>query len=366
VKTPPYRRNSGDLAKPGPVLRRYWLILFMLGGILAMVALIAGSRTGVVLECWLEAAFIIPVVLVAAMVGMALTLPLAKEGLFAHSSWPDGLRAIMAIALGLGVLALATLALGACHALAHGVPMIMLAFGAIIGYIPTRTYVIKFDRTVFTNALGKGELALLLACVPIAVMAIAATVPPGHQWASEFGGYDVMEYHLEMPREYVQANATAPVQHNVYSFLPANVEMLYVLLMLLTRSAGLGHLGAVYPAQMLHMIMMLLTAGGLALAPVRMGGVTGGGGGGLAGRMVVFVALLAVPWVEVTGSMAYDEGGVMLFGALALGIVVGGHRGPWSVVATGLLIGLAVGSKMTAGVLVAAPLGLIVLIQRRW
>jgi hypothetical protein len=69
-----------------------------------------------------------------------------------------------------------------------------------------------------------------------------------------------------------------------------------------------------------------------------------------------------VPWTIVTGSLAYNEGGMLLFGTLALGMALDTGRDPGRYarpLLIGILLGLTVGCKMTAGVFFAVPVALI-------
>ena len=43
--------------------------------------------------------------------------------------------------------------------------------------------------------------------------------------------FDVLEYHLEGPREYFQSGRIGYLPHNVYTNMPFNVEMLHLLAM---------------------------------------------------------------------------------------------------------------------------------------
>ncbi len=361
-RTPPYRRSSGQPASPALTVRRYWLPALVLLATFAAGFAIAGDAFALVLETLSQCAFILPILLAAAMLGLACTGPLARRQFFADCGWPDGFRLILALALGLGALAVTTLVLGSLHLLHDGIPLIPLLLAAVAGVLPTWQFVRRFDRGVWREPVRASDFLLLLAAVPLAVLVIAVTMHPGMLWASEGNGYDVLEYHLQTPREYLQNNSTAPLHHNVYSFLPANIEMLYLLLMALvsavTRS-GPGWsttLSSVYPAQMLHAAITLGAAGAVALSPLRLTRTA---------RILAFLLVLAVPWTLVIGSLAYNDGGVLLYGALAVALALG-PPGRGTALTIGILLGLAVGCKMTAGVTIAVPVAALLVFQRRW
>ncbi len=257
--------------------------------------------------------------------------------------------------------------IGAAHLLQPTwIAALLQLAGAAIGFAPARRFWRTFDSQPFRAPVGRGEWFLLLAAAPVAIAAIAATFPPGSLWQSEGRAYDVLEYHLQMPREYAAGNAIMPVAHNVYSYLPANVEMLYLLLIqtgkfVLSDTSTMAHLWGVFPSQFLHLALLLLTVVGIGLAPVKLGGF---------GRVVAMLTVLVVPWSLITGSLAYDEWGMMLFGSLALGLALGGKgdggsagKCRWEGLLIGTLLGLAVGSKLTAGIAFALPVVLVMLLR---
>ena len=194
----------------------------------------------------------------------------------------------------------------------------------------------------------------------LAVLAYAVTLPPGIAWATEFGGYDALSYHLELPREWFELGRIATLSHCVYSAFPNYVEAAFLhCTSLLGQSAPHGL--AMAP-QVLHALMGVAAAaavGGVAAMlagpdPVRARWAQGAG----------FTALLGVPWVIVTGSLAYDEMAVLLMAATAM-LAWGTRRDQVSSeahppamrpgIAVGLALGAAVGAKLTAVGMVALP-----------
>ncbi len=343
--------------------RRWMLIVLWFLVVAAAMGGIAGDLAGAVFTTFGYALFTLPVFMAAWMLGLKLTEPFAARGHFAQSPWPGGYRSLMATALGLGVFSLGTLALGAVHLMepaGNAWPVLALPVaGAIVGYGATRRFVAAADRSVFQGKPHKGEWLLVAAAVPVAILLIAATFPPGTLWRSEAHGYDVLEYHLEMPREYALNNSIAPVGHNVYSFLPANVEMLYLLLMqfaktVLGNDRAVAYIWGAFPAQFCHALLMLMTAGVIALIPL---GSREKPWLQATGRAVAVLVFLGIPWTIVTGSLAYNEGGMLLFGTLALGVALNGGNG--AELLAGIFLGLAIGCKMTAGVFFALPVALI-------
>lgn len=204
-----------------------------------------------------------------------------------------------------------------------------------------------------------------------AVLLVAAAMPPAWLWASEYGGYDALSYHLQLPQEWLAAGRIAPSEHNVYSYLPGYIEAVFAQIGAATMAPrDLGLLGGdgwrLIACQALHAGLALIAAwltgcvttrlAVRAGAPERMARWAGAAAGCIA---------LATPWAVVTGSLAYNEAGVnaMLAGALLVSVQSGlspAARGGL----VGLLVGAACGFKPTslffaglpAGVMLAAAL----------
>jgi hypothetical protein len=188
---------------------------------------------------------------------------------------------------------------------------------------------------------------------------------PGWLWASEFGGYDALSYHLQLPQEWLRGGRIAPVEHNVYSFLPGYVEAAFAHLGAMTLAprpdgllAGDGwrliachalHAGITLVAAWLSgtLARRLAIRAGLRPRGVAMAGLVGAG------------VALTTPWAVVAGSLAYNEGAVnaLLAGALLVCAQPGlspGRRG----VLVGALVGVACGCKPTALFFAGAPAAL--------
>lgn len=260
--------------------------------------------------------------------------------------------ACLAIALGTGVLAWLTVALGVAAVLNQLVAHLLLAGGGLLALIgawwlrahPAAAAAApepRLPRTVIGTAF------LLPLAVPTSIAIFGACLPPGILWTEEVRGYDVLEYHLQVPREYLDAGRIRFLPHNVYASFPQQVEILYLLLMHLRGSA----LDAAIPAQLLHTLFGVLAVVALAAwAPPGWPRRT--------------VALLAgsTPWLAYLGCLAYVELGMLFYAALAAALLLEAIRsngpGQWrTVVAAGLCAGLAVGCKYTALAFVAAGLG---------
>ena len=185
----------------------------------------------------------------------------------------------------------------------------------------------------------------------LALLMVAVTVVPGNIWlATEFGGYDVLSYHLQLPREWFVAGRMSGLEHNVYSYLPSAGEAAY--LHLLTHAGG-THASAI-AAQSLHACMVIAAA-------LTAGRLIGGRRGPLA-AITAATIVVATPWAVVVGSLAYNEGFVllMLAGALVVVDASNAHR-PRHGLLIGLLAGTACAAKLTAVGFVAIPLAVVLL-----
>ncbi|HYE02131.1 MAG TPA: hypothetical protein VD963_02730 [Phycisphaerales bacterium] len=306
---------------------------------------------------------------------------------------------------GLGV----GIALGVDHLLGWlGVLNSALAWGATaLGIVALALTTLRARRAASADGTRHPprtpwDLALLLACVPVGVMLLAACSPPGWLWESEAGGFDVLSYHLQLPKEWVERGRLEPLEHNVYSFLPSYAEAGYLHVIMLARPAmrllapapgGLPWMiagqGEVLAAcQLVHAGMAVL-AGLMAVRLVcRLGERAGLGRESSAlGAAIAGASLLATPWTVVTGSMAYNEMAVVLLGLTATLAAVGGPPRPAAptdpVVASdpaitgsiadaarrgaaaGLALGLASSAKPTALFLVGPLVGLLLALPVR-
>ncbi len=195
------------------------------------------------------------------------------------------------------------------------------------------------------------------ALMPAAgLMLGACAIAPGFIWASEFGGYDALEYHLQLPMEWVRIGAIRGLEHNAYSYLPNLLESAYVHLAVWLRHKPYEW---AYAAQILHAALAILAA--LAIRRIVLH-LTGSAAIG----WVVAAVYLSTPWTIVTGSMAYNEQAVMAMGAGAVLLVIqssSSHKTQASSLLIGLLCGFAVMFKLTAAGMIALPVRLLLLLS---
>jgi hypothetical protein len=256
-----------------------------------------------------------------------------------------------AAAVGLGLLSLVTLGLGLLGLLNQVTAIALVGVGLVLG-------VVRVLRSPAKGASGRSAWHFLwLLIVPAGgLMLAAALMLPGVLWGIEPLGYDVREYHLQIPREWYELGRIVPLEHNVFSYFPFNVEMHYLLAMHLRGGPWAG----MYLAQIMHLAMM-----GLAVAAVY--GIVRT----LASpRMGILSALLfaTVPWVGMLAPIAYNEAGLLLFSTLAIGWTLLAPRSETlpRMALAGAMAGFACGAKLTGVplVLMAAPVSAMLLYHR--
>ena len=336
--------------------------------------------------------FAILILVIATAVGLTLMGPLTwlvlpSDGLLAIAllmgaagwgAWPTAWlgfkdrspaqQVCIATALGMGWLATAALLLGVIGLLNRPLAWILLAIGGALGL--ARTYLAQSPaaRSPLGRATSIGSapqdtehdgplrkektiarvFAAILLAPPLVIMLFGACLPPGMLWPEEANGYDVLEYHLEAPREYYDTGRIAFLPHNVYASFPQQMEMLYLLLMHLAGGAR----AAAIPAQLFHAACGILAVVALGCW-IRSGWR----------RWLVVLIVGSTPWLAYLGCLAYVENGMLLFAAVAAGLILDCLREPeaanWRPMLTaGLCAGLAGGCKYTAFAFVAAALGI--------
>ena len=271
---------------------------------------------------------------------------------------PATLRFVTATALGLGILSLATLGLGLAGWLNFTTAVALVGAGILIG--PRR---LARPRGRFTDLTNRARASLAaparwewlwLATAPFAAIAIVgAMVPPGVLWTpNDPHPYDVLEYHLQVPREWYEAGQILPLRHNVFSYFPFNVEVHYLLAMHLRGGPWAG----MYLAQLMHVAFVALTVAAVySLAPRHNDDPRDGR------ATIAAVITAAFPWLTLLAPIAYNEGGLLLFGTLSVGWALRALTSPHNrlrqYALAGLFAGFACGAKLTAvpTVLLAIP-----------
>ena len=228
---------------------------------------------------------------------------------------------MLGLALGIGLLSLLTLGLGLAGVLHPPVLYVVTIAAGIMGLVRLRRILesiaspsLRHPRRewAFLGVAATRWRWLWLTTVPFAVLGVlAAAVPSGLLWAEEGNGYDVLEYHLQMPREYFEAGRITYAPHNVYANFPANAEMLYLLCMVVRNSVLSG-------AGMAKMMNL-----GLAVLCVAAGWLIGRDRSPLTG-VVTGVVTAGTGWLVYLSGVAYVENAMLFFGLMAAAVLLRG------------------------------------------
>ena len=206
----------------------------------------------------------------------------------------------------------------------------------------------QIPRTLVRSNVNRG-MRLLLVILPapfVLHIFLGGMTPPFD--------FDVCEYHLQGPKEWLQSGSIQTLEHNVYTSFPFLSEMLNLNAMVLEddwwRGAIAGKL-ALSSFQFLSAICVF------AICQRWIGMVPG---------FIAAIALLSTPWTTRISIIAYSEGAITFYLVASImgGMLVAAtgdspHR--WRfVVLTGFLSGSAMAAKYPGLVSVVIPVALFV------
>ena len=177
-----------------------------------------------------------------------------------------------------------------------------------------------------------GAWVLLLAAIPAGMAATAGGILPGVLWKpADPHPYDVVEYHLELPREWYEAGRMRRPTNNIYGYFPAVAEVQSLAAMELRGGPWAG----MYQAQYLSLIYAILTV--MAVCGATRSPAAG-------------VMAAAVPWAVMLAGVAYNESAFLLYATLAAAWAVRALRGRAArcMAVAGAAAGFACGVKYTA------------------
>ncbi|NLU21399.1 MAG: glycosyltransferase family 39 protein [Phycisphaerae bacterium] len=313
------------------------LVFFLLEGVVALAVLTAAGLAGGWIGRWLG---------------------------LKDAPWAE--RLILGAGLGIGFLPLLVLGLGSLGWLTRTAAFLLTGGLALAGLArllldPWEMGVIKSsrasagaDRSMAVapptlRQVETGNAALnwlwLLVCPFVAIMLLGACLPPGVLWREEGYGYDVLEYHLAVPKIFFEEGRITFLSNNVYSNFPLNSEMLSLLMMTLRGDP----IEASFMAVTVNTGLALLFMAAAWLAGSRFSPRAGLLCGVLAGT---------TPWIAYLAGIAYTEVGMLALGLCALAAAL--RERP---LVAGLLAGLACGYKYTAVPLVAFPISFVLLVS---
>ncbi|MBS0196450.1 MAG: hypothetical protein JSR77_06810 [Planctomycetes bacterium] len=288
------------------------------------------------------------------------------------------------VRLGLGLTLQLSLShsLGICGAWAGQWSTAIAWLPIAVGLVLATNALTRWRRSAAINASPKVDRTWLLCIPPTALLLVAACNPPGYLWDSEFGGFDALSYHLQLPQEWLASGRIAPLQHNVYSFLPGYMESAFTHLGAMTAAAGMsqtppqatplsiaahglagGDGWRLISCQLLHAGFTLVAAGLVASLAHRLSNAH------KAAAPLVAAAFLATPWTTVVGSLAYNEMAMTALFAAALLAAFDDDSPNLRWILAGALVGGACCVKPTALFLCGGPVGIVLLTNtapRRW
>jgi hypothetical protein len=262
-------------------------------------------------------------------------------------------------ATGIGALSLIILALGLCgwinRPVIMGLMLISAAAGAITLWRDAKS------RSVLESVAPSGSFAwITLGAMPFLAMAVAgACLLPGLLWRPDDPHpYDVLVYHLQVPREWYEAARMIPLRHNMYSFFPFNAEMHFWAAMYLRGGPWEG----MYTAQFMSLGFTLLAAlavyaGAREVAPSE----------NRCGPIFATVLFATIPWVVMISCVAYVESLLLLYGTLAIvwaiRAIQSRERVMQRLIVAGVMAGFAAGTKLTAAPMLLAAIPCAVMIS---
>jgi hypothetical protein len=252
--------------------------------------------------------------------------------------------------LGIGVTSILLLLLGLSGWLGTIIAWLIIATGLVPVAIAVARSVHRSGG--FKYEVDRVRWLWLLAAPSIAVMLVAVCVLPGVLWGDEPHGYDVVSYHLQIPREWYEAGRILPLPHNVFSYFPLAMETHYLLAMHLRGGPWAG----MYLAQMLHALTVVVAAAAVYRFTRPRGRFA---------ATIAAVLLLATPWSAMLGSVAYNEGLLILFAALCFGWALRAAESNRAALLCGAFAGFAIGVKLTAAAMVAgaAAIGVLAFVR---
>jgi hypothetical protein len=226
----------------------------------ALLGMMAATGT------WLSLLFTLPAAARELLIGWAILLAGSAIGLPIVRLLPEKradplLQAVTAALIGLAILSSLVLVLGTAGLLAawFWISLVAACLVGLLAWTWRQRDTLKLYRQRLECPIAAASLLAGVACAFAAGIWLAGAMRPPGLIGMPGDGYDVTLYHLQVPREYLQAGRIHALEHNVYSFYPMHVEMLYLLGMVLRGGAYEG----VYLAKILHGLHAVLAVAGL-------------------------------------------------------------------------------------------------------
>jgi hypothetical protein len=307
----------------------------------------------------------LPIVLAAGLIAAAAIAAgsLVRRSLRLQGHTTLGARIALDYGVGAALLGIATLIVGRLGWLDPWLFRIGLAAIAGGGFVIARPWQSK--RRGQTGSAGSSTLApdqqagasappsdpvawlAGLAIVPFLLVMILASMLPTID-------FDVLEYHLQGPKEYFQLGRIAFLPHNVYTNMPFGVEMLHLM--------GMEVLGDWWWGALAGQLLVALFAPATAVLIAT----TAGWASTRAGWIAALV-FLSTPWIYRLAAIAYVEGPLCFYHAALVWAVARFWYGPepmqarhWGLL--GIFAGCAMACKYPALISAVIPFGVLALV----
>jgi hypothetical protein len=259
-------------------------------------------------------------------------------------------KLVFALAIGLNVLSTAVLLLGLAGLLRQAWLMWLVVVGgcglALWSFYDDYQRQERIDR----SALGALRSALAWVTFPFALLILlGALLPPGD--------FDVREYHLQVPKEWLQQGRIGFLPHNVYGNMPLGAEMHALSAMALWPGKDGWFYGAL-AGKVVIAAHAVLTAAGLVAAGKRIATTAIG--------WLAAAAYLAHPWVVHVSINGLNDGVLACYVFLAVYALWLARGGACSFVMAGWLAGAAAAVKYPGLAFAMAPLAVWCCIPWGW
>jgi hypothetical protein len=278
----------------------------------------------------------------------------------------------------------------------------------IIGWVP-----IVLGLLLFLDQLVRGRLrpekwpvlpvASILWAPGLALLLVAASNPVGTLWGlptgTEYNGFDALEYHLQLPKEWAAGARLWPSDHNVYSYLPSFMEAAFLHLGTLMLGgekcndpavrmlAGASNDGNwVIACQYLHagiaIVGAMLTARAASVLLRRVRAALPAAAGQAAVQpphedaddpiaaavgIIAGALVLCTPWMVVVSSLPYNDAAVTTLAAAGVLVALDDRiRNSLRALLAGWAAGVACGCKPTALFMAGPVVGLLLLGNMHW
>ena len=370
-QTRPSRSNPSPSVQPTPtrLVGSRAVLVYILIAIIAAPLLLSIGSGGPMLDRIVASLYI---TLDSAWIPIVYLLGLLGLGRMARRwTWDLNSRWIVELGIGFSLMLSLSHGLGVLGWLNTTSAWITVGFGCLLLLVDFKHYSRSINHSQGRTTLTIPGVLFVVGCVLVILL---ATNPPGALWDSEFGAYDSLSYHLELPREWLEAGRIEPVTHNVYSYLPGYFEAAYLHFAHLAnapKTTPTGLSGFLADDGRVAMSTQLFSAILIIISSIAMRKLVDrfieislpslqhtSRSPGLCARAL----LSSTPWIVVVGTLAYNEIGVVLLSICAIAVVIERDTSPnFRAIASALIVAGACSIKPTALFLIAPSIAVLFL-----